>query len=367
LKITFRQIAGVLSCLALAACGGASASTASGSAAASGVPAAAASHSAAAEAKPAGGSSAAGSTAASQGLTKLKIAYASPSAGFWTVYMAKDGGYFEKHGLDVTLTRLASNLMVPAILSGEVDAVDLAAGGLVPAVLAGADLTMVVSDTTPTLQALAAQQGIDKITDLKGQVVVFSGPGTSDDFLMRRMLAMNNMQAGKDVTLLNSGGAPETLAMLTANRGVAGMMTPPTVFKAGDIGMHVIARPNDLFPYQGSGIIFRTARLATPAGADVATRIAAAMVEGVQRLHSDRAFATQVLMKYADGTTQQVANQTWDFAVPNAPADGYPTKEGFRLVIDDLKSQYQGKTLPDVDSLLDLKYLDAARAAAKSS
>lgn len=281
--------------------------------------------------------------------------------------MAKEGGSFQQHGLDVTLTRLASNLMVPAILSGEVDAVDLAAGGLVPAVLGGADLKMVVSDTTPTLQALAAQKGIDKIPDLKGKVVVFSGPGSSDDFLLRRMLAMNGLQVDKDVTLLNSGGAPETLAMLTAGRGVAGMMTPPTVFKASDIGMHVVARPNDLFPYQGSGIIFRAARLSTPEGADAATRVAAAMVEGVQRLHADKAFATQVLMKFADGTTPAVANQTWDFAVPSAPSDGYPTREGFQLVIDDLKSQYQGRTLPSVDSLLDLKYLDAAKAASKAA
>jgi hypothetical protein len=85
------------------------------------------------------------------------------------------------------------------------------------------------------------------------------------------------------------------------------------------------------------------------------------MVEAVQRLHSDKAFATQVLRKYSEGVSQDIADRTWDFAVPSAPSDGYPTKPGLQLVLDDLKSTYPGKTLPTVDSLLDLKYLDQTK------
>lgn len=296
---------------------------------------------------------------------KIRISYSSGSAGFWTLYTAKEGGYFDKHGVDATITTVGGggSTVIAALLGGSVDAVDLAAGSVVPALLGGVDLKMVVNDTAPTLQALAGNKDIQSVKDLKGKTVVISGKGTSDDFLLQRMLRMNGLSLA-DVSPLTSGGAPETLAMLRANRGHAGIMTPPTVFKAEDtLGMHIVARPAELFPYQGSGINFRASRLATPEGGELASRVVAAMVEAVQRLHADKAFATQVLMKYASGTSQEVADRTWDWAVPSAPTDGRPSREGVQLVIDDLKSQYPDKTLPTADSVIDYAYLDTLKGA----
>jgi ABC-type nitrate/sulfonate/bicarbonate transport system substrate-binding protein len=293
----------------------------------------------------------------------IKIAYASPSASFWGLYASKEAGYYQKYGLNVSLQQMQGTLMVPALLNGEVDVIDLAAGGLVPAVLAGADLKLIASDSNVSVYGFFATDAIQKPADLAGKTVVIAGRGQSDDYLIRRILTMNHLQPDKDVALVPSGGTPETLAVLKAGKAVGGMMSPPTLFQGLDMGLHLLLKPSDLFPYQGSGLIMRAANLATPKGADVARRVVRAHLDALHRIHDDKPFATQALMKYVNGTTEDVANRTWDWVVPGMPQDGYPTRDGLQLVIEDLKELYQGKTPPSVDGLLDLSYLDALKKA----
>ena len=51
-------------------------------------------------------------------MTKLAVSY-SATADFAPAFIAKDAGIFEKHGLDVTLTNLATtSLSPPALMSG---------------------------------------------------------------------------------------------------------------------------------------------------------------------------------------------------------------------------------------------------------
>ncbi|MFI5266069.1 MAG: ABC transporter substrate-binding protein [Chloroflexota bacterium] len=288
----------------------------------------------------------------------IKIAYASPSASFWGLYVSKEAGYYAKYGLNATLQQIQGSLMVPALLNGEVDVIDLAAGGLVPAVLAGADLKLMASDSNVSVYGFLATGAIQKPADLAGKTVVIAGRGQSDDYLVRRILTMNHLQADKDVALIPSGGTPETLAVLKAGQAVGGMMSPPTLFLGIDNGLHLLLRPSDLFPYQGSGLIMKTSKLATPQGQEIARRIVRAHLDALHRIKADKPFATQVLPKYVNGTTQDVADRTWDWIVPGMPQDGYPTKDGLQLVIEDLKELYQGKAQPTVDSLVDLKYLD---------
>jgi NitT/TauT family transport system substrate-binding protein len=332
----------ILAALALAACGGTVApATAPASTAAK--PAAAASGS-------------------FQPPIDIKIAYASPSASFWSLYVAKEAGYYTKYGLNVSLQQIQGTLMVPALLNGEVDVIDLAAGGLVPAVLAGADLKLIASDSNVSVYGFLATNAIQKPADLAGKTVVIAGRGQSDDYLVRRILTMNQLQADKDVALVPSGGTPETLAVLKAGQAVGGMMSPPTLFAGLDNGLHLLLKPSDLFPYQGSGLIMKTSKLATPQGQEIARRIVRAHLDSLHRIKADKAFATQALPKYVNGTSQDVADRTWDWIVPGMPQDGYPTRDGLQLVIEDLKDLYQGKAQPTVDSLLDLKYLDELKA-----
>jgi NitT/TauT family transport system substrate-binding protein len=51
-------------------------------------------------------------------MTKLTASYINLVADELPLWMAKEGGYFQKNGLDVTLTSINSSTGIPALLSG---------------------------------------------------------------------------------------------------------------------------------------------------------------------------------------------------------------------------------------------------------
>src|SRR5205814_621984 len=60
------------------------------------------------------------SLSASQGpLQKVAINYPTRSAGSWPMFIAKEGGYYQKYGLDVDLVFGAGSIGVAMITSGE--------------------------------------------------------------------------------------------------------------------------------------------------------------------------------------------------------------------------------------------------------
>src|SRR4029453_19459734 len=52
-------------------------------------------------------------------LKKVAINFPTRSAGSWPLFIAKEGGYYQKYGLDVDLVFGAGNLGVAMLMSGE--------------------------------------------------------------------------------------------------------------------------------------------------------------------------------------------------------------------------------------------------------
>lgn len=281
--------------------------------------------------------------------------------------MAADGGYFQKYGLDATLLQIEGPAMVPALLNGEINVMDLAAGAVVPAILNGADMRMIVSDSNVTVFGLVGTSAIQTIQDLKGKTVAISGRGQSDDFLFRRIFQMNGIDPDQDVQYLSSGGTPASLAVLEAGQAAAAMTSPPTLFQAVGQGFHVVVKPADLFPYQGSGLEVTEASLNTAQGQEIASRLVHAQVDAIQRIHSDESFAEQVLENHVSGTTPDVAKQTWDWIVPGIPLDGFPTQDGLLLVMQDLQASNPDKPVLTVDQVVDLTYLNQVQGSQQST
>ena len=60
-----------------------------------------------------------GLSAQQPALQKVAINYPTRSAGSWPLFIAKEGGYYEKYGLDVNLVFGAGNIGVAMIMSSE--------------------------------------------------------------------------------------------------------------------------------------------------------------------------------------------------------------------------------------------------------
>src|SRR5581483_10600041 len=149
---------------AMAACGGGGAAPASSAAA----PASSAgskpavSTAASTSAKPA----ASGSTATSGSTTKLTASYSNLVADELPVWIAKEGGYFQKNGLDVTLNYIQSSTGIPALISGETQVFQGGGSETLSAAVGGADLEIVASITPVYPFALEVPNSIQNASDL---------------------------------------------------------------------------------------------------------------------------------------------------------------------------------------------------------
>ena len=100
---------------------------------------------------------------------KLRIAYTAFAGTFTILWLGKEAGLYQKYGADMDLLYIGSSTRaVQALLGGDVDIVYSAAGAVVDANLAGADLMMVGCQydtgqtsffTTPPITGIAALKG----------------------------------------------------------------------------------------------------------------------------------------------------------------------------------------------------------------
>ena len=75
--------------------------------------------------------------------TKLRTAYVSPIGAMAPVWMAAASSAFQTEGLDLELVYIQSSSAIAALVAGEVDAVQISAPAIVPAVVAGGNITMI--------------------------------------------------------------------------------------------------------------------------------------------------------------------------------------------------------------------------------
>ncbi len=289
----------------------------------------------------------------------VRFGYAAPSASFLPAFVAEAGGFFEREGLDVTFEQVQNSLGMAALVTGELDVYDVASGSLVPAVLSGADLVLIASDSNRTIFGLITTPDLQTPTDLRGKTLGLSTRGASDDFVTQRYLQARGLEPNVDVLLQPVGGIPEKLLAMEVGQISGGLVSPPTLFVALDRGMKLLDQPAELFEYQGSGPVVQRSRLQGPVGEQLGYALARAHLGAIRALLADRALALRALDRYAPSPSAEIAERTLDWALRGLPPDGMPTLEGLRAVIEDtLKARSSAASL-DPASLVELRFLRA--------
>ena len=108
---------------------------------------------------------------------KITINYPNRSGANWPLFLAKEGGYYQKHGLDVTLTFGVMPAGVAMLVSGEAQMVNSSLDQLMQAASKDGSLVLVGSSLNRGAFALMADKNIASIRDLKGKRIAVSQVG----------------------------------------------------------------------------------------------------------------------------------------------------------------------------------------------
>jgi len=290
--------------------------------------------------------------------SKLKVAYPTTVGSMGVLWVTKDAGLFDKHGLNVEMIYIAgSSKIVQAMLAREIRISEIAIPAVIQANLAGADLVMLAGPNHRPGQKLMVKPEIKSREDLKGKKLGVTRFGTSDDFLLRYILTQWGIQPDREVALIQMGGSQEILVGLSSQAIDGGMISSPLNLRALKLGFQMLVDLSAIgVDYQGAGVV--TTRSYVREQPDIVRRYLRAYVEGLHRFKTDRQFSLKVLAKYSRTAERDMLEETYNhYAVKVMPQAPYPTMKGIRLVLDEIASRSPKAREIAPDSLVDLSYL----------
>ena len=277
------------------------------------------------------------SSSASAQLTKLKAAYSAESSWSLATWVAYDGGFFKKYGLDVDLVLIRSAATITAaLLAGEAPMIQLGGNGTIQAALQGADSVNILTLVPLIPQSLVVTPDIKTAEDLKGKKFGVSRFGALSDLVIRRYLRNFGLDPAKDVTIVQIGGIPEQLAAMKAGAISGGSMSPPVLTAAKKAGFKELADFESL-NYKYPATVIASTKSFIQRQRATALNFLRGEIEGIHAIKTQKNFAVNVLKKYMRISDPEILEEGYRYALRFIQPRPFPTLDETRAVLDELK------------------------------
>lgn len=295
-------------------------------------------------------------------LEKLKFPYSPISWNSLPWWMAKDAGYFEKNGLDVDLFfEGASSVIVQAMLANQANLAGLAGPAVVSNVLSGGDIIQIAAVVKTFTIPMYAQPTVKDIAQLAGQKVAVSRFGSISHIAAQNVFRKAGITG---VTVVQSGGTPESAAALMSGAVVAAMVPPPQSLMLKEKGFRELVSVKQFrewnIPVVENGVAAR--RGFVERNPDIAKRFIRAAFEGIRAIYDHKELAMKTLAKYTKITDQKILEESYRFSVEALSKEGFMPPEAFTALVEQLVSQKSideaaSKKLP-VTAYFDNRYVN---------
>lgn len=245
------------------------------------------------------------------GLTKIRVGYPSPSASMYPLFVTKEAGVFEKHGLDAELIYIQGVQMVHVHVAGQLDFTGTSGIVSLQSSVGGADLILLANSIETHLLKIIAHPSIAGPAALKGKTIGITRFGSLTDLAVRPVLEKWKLDPGKDVTLVQIGRLSDLLPAVLQKRVDAGVFSFPSSLHAEKAGLKT------LYDLAESGIEVPTTTVAVSrqyakANRDLVLRYLRAYLEGTHRLLTDREMGIKALRRYGGVQDTELLAQTYD-------------------------------------------------------
>ncbi len=347
-------ISGALAALVLASCGG---SAAPAPATTTGAPSSSASAGASVAstvAKPAASASSTAkpSAAASGQLRPLKISVPTKGSAFSYLYVAKDLGFFEQHGIDAQIAVVPPANAVTALQSGDLDYA-ATIGSTIRAALRGLPVRVVMVGSNRPDFVILGQKGLTSLDQLSGKLIGSDAPQTTT-FVMLTELMKRKGLAGKYQTL-TAANDEGRVALVTNGQAAACIIEVSTARIFEKQGYSELAPTTDFpeEPFVGLG----ASQAAIQKKGDVLRDGLQAVLQGIDAMRNQKDKVVPIMAKEFDLSAED-AGQIFDALRPNWTADGKPSQAANDFEFANDKDALELKELPKPEQVYDFSLLD---------
>ncbi len=177
---------------------------------------------------------------------RLALSATSPTASEWDLLTARDQGLFAREELDVQVSYMAPQLVIQALLAGQVHVARSGTHFGVMAASRGADLRIVAAALYGYPYDLISRPEVTSLADLRGQKIAAASLASITTVIFKDVMARNGIRPS-EYTLLFVGGSAERYQTLLSGQVAASLAeNPPFNYRALDAGHRLLLRYNDL-------------------------------------------------------------------------------------------------------------------------
>jgi NitT/TauT family transport system substrate-binding protein len=282
---------------------------------------------------------------------RLRVGGGSASGTQLSMWLAKEGNFYEKHGLNVEAISIpGSSLAIQAMLAGELPIIQLGGAASIQANLGGADTVIIATIVRKFLFWIYGRPEIGKMEDLKGKVFGTTRFGTLSDLASRFALRLHGIDPERDITMIQTGGPAETVSAMMTGKVHAAALTPPATLQAKKTKLKELLDMSKLdAEYHINGVV--TTRRFLKTNEDTVRRFMRAYIEGAARAQKDKAFAVKAMSKIFRTDDRELLDETYDMIIKtNFAIPPYPSIAGITSLIQGLdKTNPKAKTAKPED------------------
>jgi NitT/TauT family transport system substrate-binding protein len=286
----------------------------------------------------------------------IKLGYAALTAGQAAAWMAKEGGYLSKYGIEADLIYIPAITATQALIAGEIQLAQITGVSTAGAVLAGADVKIVASSLNRLVGYIYARPEIKTPEQLKGKRLGISRFGALSDTGAAIFLERFGLKRGTDVAIIQLGGLPEIVTAMERGAVQAGFATPPQTSRARRLGMR------ELFDLDALGLelqqtcITVTSKFLRERRSHVKSFVQA-YGEGLHRFVTDRDFSIQVMKKYLRIDEKELLDDAYSIYSQRIQKIPYPTLKGLQLILNEMAEKHPQARKAAPESFVDLSLL----------
>ena len=238
-------------------------------------------------------------------LRDITINYPAKAPANWPLFLAKEGGYYQKYGLDAKLVFANHPAGMAMLVSGEAQMTNYSMEQAMQAAIRDGSVVIMGSPLNRALFALMTRNNIQGVRDLKGKKIGVSQIGDPPYSFAVGILGKAGLSP-RDVEWVPLGtDGNGRVAALVGGRIDATMVPPPAYFRLEPQGFKEIANLADNADlYAPLAYVFKKSEIA--ANPKLPELLIKAQAEAIKRYYDDKALAIKAYGVYDTQTPADI-------------------------------------------------------------
>ncbi|HEY7319137.1 MAG TPA: ABC transporter substrate-binding protein [Candidatus Binatia bacterium] len=285
---------------------------------------------------------------------KIRIAYASNSLAFLVPFVARDRGFYTKNGIETELIQVRPNVAMAALLSGDIDYVELI-GSIIRSAAKGAPVRAISTSIKAPFFSFVANSKFKTIKDLKGATIGVTAIGGTNYVSTRLTLRHYGLDPDKDVKILAIGDEKVMYDAFKIGRVDSIVVAPPFSVILKREGFPLLANTGELlnFPFSGVG----TTLDKIGKNRAQARKLLRGEIEALRFVRANPAGTTEVVRKRFN-MDEKMARESYEVVVDAFSRDGRVPLEGVEILLDIEKAAKQIPQNITADMVVDNTLVD---------